>query len=60
MCPLYKFLKVYKKPEITTNESVQATGLTRRGVEWNLAKLKEENIIQRKGSKRSGYWEIKS
>jgi len=47
------------KPEITINELVQATGLTRRGVEWNIDKLKEENIIERKGSKKSGYWEIK-
>jgi ATP-dependent DNA helicase RecG len=33
-------------------------GLTRRGVEWNLRKLKEDGIIRRIGSDRGGYWEI--
>jgi ATP-dependent DNA helicase RecG len=50
---------IREKPEITTKELIEATGLTRRGVEWNLDKLKEEGIIERKGSKKSGYWEIK-
>jgi len=52
------FQLIEKKPEITTIELMEATGLTRRGIEWNLAKLKEEGVIRRKGSKKSGYWEI--
>ena len=34
------------------------TGLTRRGVEWNVHKLKKEGKIERIGSKKDGYWEI--
>jgi len=50
---------IRKKPEITTKELIEVTGLTRRGVEWNLDKLKKEGTIKRKGAKKSGYWEIK-
>jgi len=33
-------------------------GLTRRGIEWNLKKLKDDKIIQRVGPDKGGYWEI--
>ena len=44
--------------KITQKELVKMTGLTRRGVEWNIKKLKKEGIIRRVGSARSGYWEV--
>ena len=53
---ILEFIK--EKPEITTYELMERTGLTRRGVEWNLDKMKDEGVIIRKGSKKSGYWEI--
>jgi ATP-dependent DNA helicase RecG len=34
------------------------TGLTRRGVEWNLRKLKSEGIIKRVGPAKGGHWEV--
>ena len=55
-----KILEAIKKnPKITQNELVEITGLTRRGIEWNLAKLKEKGIIKRIGPARGGYWKIK-
>lgn len=45
-------------PKITQRELMSVTGLTRRGIEWNLKKLKEDGIICRVGSARSGYWQV--
>ena len=54
-----KILEAIKKnPKITQNEFVEITGLTRRGIEWNLAKLKEEGIIKRIGPAKGGHWEV--
>ncbi len=46
---------IKNNPKITQNE---LAGLTRRGIEWNLAKLKEKGIIKRIGPAKGGYWEV--
>ena len=43
-------------PNITAKELQNITGLSRRGVEWKLAKLKQEGKIERIGSRKGGYW----
>ncbi|MDL2297064.1 winged helix-turn-helix transcriptional regulator [Bacteroidales bacterium OttesenSCG-928-B11] len=45
-------------PYITQEEIVKITGLSRRGVEWNIAKLKTQGLIERIGPDNGGYWEI--
>lgn len=45
-------------PQITQQKLMDQTGLTRRGVEWNLKKLKSEGRIQRIGPDKGGHWEI--
>lgn len=35
-----------------------ATGLSRRGVEWNLKSLKSRGLIRRVGPSRGGHWEV--
>ena len=49
---------ISKNPKITTEEMIKATKLTRRGIEYQLAKLKQEGIIKREGSRKTGYWVI--
>ena len=49
---------IKENPNVTQKELVKKTGLTRRGIEWNLAKLKQEKIIKRVGSDKAGHWEI--
>lgn len=49
---------IKSNPKITQNELMEVTSLTRRGVEWNLAKLKEKGIIKRIGSAKGGYWKV--
>ncbi|MCF0054194.1 RNA-binding domain-containing protein [Dyadobacter sp. CY356] len=43
---------------ITTKTIQQITGLSRRGIEWQIQKLKEQKIINRIGPDKGGYWEI--
>lgn len=45
-------------PKTTTKNRLLATGLTRRGVEYQLNKLKETGKIERIGSDKGGYWEV--
>jgi len=47
-----------ENPHITVKEIVRETGLSRRGVEWNISKLKKKNTIKRIGPARGGHWEV--
>ena len=49
---------IKSNPKITQNELAEIAGLTRRGIEWNLAKLKEKEIIKRIGPAKGGYWKV--
>jgi predicted HTH transcriptional regulator len=50
--------EISKNPNVTIKELMQTTQLSRRGIEYNLKKLKDNKIIKRIGSDRSGYWII--
>jgi len=41
---------------ITTKEIADAVGITAKGVEYQLAKMQEDKILIREGSKKSGKW----
>ncbi|MEA1962718.1 MAG: ATP-binding protein [Patescibacteria group bacterium] len=43
---------------ITQAELSKKTGLSRRGVEWNLKQLKQKGLLKRIGADRGGHWEI--
>jgi ATP-dependent DNA helicase RecG len=45
-------------PYITQKQLVTLTGLTRRGVEWNISQLKAKGFIERIGSDKRGYWKV--
>ena len=49
---------IKNNPKITQNELMEVTDLTRRGIEWNLAKLKEKGIVKRIGPTNGGYWKV--
>jgi len=56
-----KILNLIKdNPRLTQVELSAKTGLTRRGVEWNLKQLKQKGILKRIGPDKGGYWEIYS
>ena len=47
-----------KTPNLTRNDLMKQTGLSVRGVEWNLAKMKKEGLIKRIGPAKGGHWEV--
>ena len=51
-------IAIKKNPKITQKELMIITGLSRRGVEWNLQKLKEKKRIKREGADKGGLWKI--
>lgn len=55
-----KILNLIKEnPKITMQEMAKEIGISEKGIEWNIDRLKEKGVIERKGPKRGGYWEIK-
>ncbi len=49
---------IRENPKITMKEMEKATGLSRRGIEWNITKLKKEGKIKRVGPDRGGHWDV--
>jgi len=51
---------IENNPSITQQQLIEKLNLTRRGVEWNIKKLKEKGLIIRRGPTRGegGYWEV--
>jgi ATP-dependent DNA helicase RecG len=47
-----------KNPEITIPELADAVQITERGVEKQIAKLREDEIIARVGPACGGHWEV--
>jgi ATP-dependent DNA helicase RecG len=43
---------------ITMSELAKNTGLSVKGVEWNIERLRDSGILRRVGSPRSGHWEV--
>ncbi|WP_373548269.1 ATP-binding protein [Haliscomenobacter sp.] len=51
-------LLIKSNAKTTSKEMMRETGLTRRGVEYLLNKLKENGTIQRVGADKGGYWQL--
>ncbi|MGM9820769.1 MAG: winged helix-turn-helix transcriptional regulator [Candidatus Onthomorpha sp.] len=49
---------IKNNPQLTLVELSDRMGITQRGVEKQIKRLKEHGIIERKGSKKSGMWTI--
>jgi len=43
---------------VTVTELVKEVGLTVRGVEWNIQKLKQRGKLKRVGGRKVGHWEV--
>jgi ATP-dependent DNA helicase RecG len=50
---------IEQNPKITQLELINITGLSRRGIEWNLAQLKQKGILVRDGGRKEGKWIVK-
>ena len=47
-----------ENPYITTKQIAENIGLTIRGVEENIKKLKKSNRLRRVGGDKGGHWEV--
>ena len=45
-------------PEITMAQLAQKTGLTPKGIEWQIAQLKKIGLLERIGTARGGLWKV--
>jgi len=50
---------IEKNKNITTKELAEYTGISTKGVEYHLRKLKEDDMLERIGGDKGGYWKIK-
>lgn len=49
---------IKEDPSVTTDEMARLTGLARRSVTKQLAKLKQDGHIRRVGPAKGGHWEV--
>jgi ATP-dependent DNA helicase RecG len=54
-----KIIKLLKdNPQISQRELANITGLTQRGIEWDISKLKDSGQLERIGPDKGGYWKV--
>jgi len=49
---------IIKNSSITTVTLAQVLGISVKGVEWHMKRLRETGIIKRVGPDKGGYWEV--
>jgi len=49
---------IKENPKITNREIAENTGLSVKGVEWNISKLKQKGLLKRIGPAKGGHWEV--
>ena len=49
---------IFTDPKITMKELAQETGVTEKGVEWQINELKQLGYLKRIGPDKGGYWEV--
>ncbi|MCX5791841.1 MAG: winged helix-turn-helix transcriptional regulator [Elusimicrobia bacterium] len=49
---------IRENPSVTQVMLEKKSGLTRRGVEWNLKMFKATGVIRRIGPDKGGHWEV--
>ena len=49
---------ISKNNKITRDELATQLGITIKGIDWQIKKMKEEGLLNRIGSDKGGYWEL--
>ena len=52
--------EIHRERNITIERLAEKVGISVRNIEKNIARLKEEGHLKRIGSRKTGYWEVKS
>ena len=49
---------LWENPYTTGPELARVTGISKKGIEWQLKRLKEDGVIKRVGPRKGGHWEV--
>ena len=49
---------IAENPKVSQKQLSELLGISRRGIEWNMKKLRNEGIIRRIGPDRGGFWQV--
>lgn len=49
---------IRKTPDITMSRLAELTGLTPKGIEWQIAQLKKNGLLERIGPDKGGHWKV--
>jgi len=49
---------IVDNPKISMEDMATSLGITRKGVEWQVKRLKDEGALRRVGSAKGGHWEV--
>ena len=47
-----------RNPQVTTAELAKELGVTDKGIEWQIVKLRKDKMIRRVGGRKFGSWEV--
>ncbi|MBI5103137.1 MAG: winged helix-turn-helix transcriptional regulator [Nitrospirae bacterium] len=47
---------ISEDPSVSTEEMSKRIGITKKGIEWQIMRMKKEGILQRIGPAKGGYW----
>ena len=54
-----KILRLMQEnPNVSADELAVAIGITRKGVEWHISRMKKLGFIERVGADKGGYWKV--
>ncbi len=49
---------VSKNPQITTAELAENIGISQKGIDWQINRLKKEGVLERIGPAKGGQWKV--
>ena len=49
---------IIANPSITTAELANRIGITTKGIEWQIGRLRKKGILERTGPAKGGHWKV--
>lgn len=49
---------ISEDPHISTAELAEVIGITQKGIDWQMTKLKKEGLLKRIGPAKGGHWKV--
>jgi ATP-dependent DNA helicase RecG len=49
---------IREEPHVSADDLARRLGITRKGVEWHINRMKKDGLLKRVGADRGGHWEV--